>query len=259
MIESPAFKVVTPDSLIAFNISPDDTVRLVALASPADGWDATVVFEIWEPDGMQPWNSHPPSTETFLFLQGSGVAYSDAESGPVSAGQFLFLPPGSRHRVHNTAPMRLYAITTISLDDGFADLIRSGTPVHLGPRDLDVLGADGVGDAPGAAHPADVELQLEASAVGEALALLPGLRGAATELEVTVEAPDYPTGMMFVNQVGHLGKDLGHHAGIDSRWRTVTLRFSSHTFGGVLPIDVMMADRVSELCRQLGVVVVPAA
>ena len=64
--------------------------------------------------------------------------------------------------------------------------------------------------------------------------------------------------MMFVNQMGHLGEELGHHADMDIRWRTVTLRLSSHTFRGVLPIDIMMADRVNELCRQLGVVVVGA-
>lgn len=258
MTAKPAFKVVQPDSLIAYKISPDDTVRLVVLASPFDGWDATVVFEIWDPDGSQPWNSHPLSTETFLFLQGSGVAYSDDDSGPVSSGQFLILPPGSRHRVHNTSPTRLYAITTMSPDDGFADLIRGGTPVPLEPRDLAVLGAVGMGDAPGAARPADIGQQLGVAAVANALALLPGWSGDATEIKVTLEAPDYPTAMMFVNQMGHLGEELGHHADMDIRWRTVTIRLSSHTFRGVLPIDIMMADRVNELCRQLGVVVVGA-
>jgi 4a-hydroxytetrahydrobiopterin dehydratase len=58
--------------------------------------------------------------------------------------------------------------------------------------------------------------------------------------------------------LSHLGEELGHHADMDIRWRTVTLRLSSHTFRGVLPIDIMMADRVSELCRKLGVVVMGA-
>lgn len=253
MTSSPAFSVVKPEELTAYKISPDDTVRLAILSSPDDGWDATVVFEIWEPDGSQPWNSHPVSTETFLFLQGSGIAYSDDESGPISAGRMLVLPAGSSHRIHNTSPGRLYAITTMSPDDGFADLIRRGTPVALEPRDLAVLGAIGLGGAQGAAQPTDVKHLLDRRQVGEALQALPGWVGDNVCLEMIVNAPDFPTAMQLVQEVGHLGEELGHHADVDMRWCAITMRLSSHTHGGVLPIDLVMAERVSEICSRLGI------
>lgn len=247
-----AFAIVKPEELTAYKISPDDTVRLAILSTPDDGWDATIVFEIWEPDGSQPWNSHPVSTESFLFLQGTGTAYSDDQSGPIKAGQMLVLPPGSSHRIHNTSPGRMYAITTMSPDDGFADMIRRGTPVRLEPRDLAVLGTFGIGGAPGAARPTDNGLQLDDGAVAEALATLSAWTGDASSLQLTLQAIDYPMVMRFVQELGHLGEEFGHHADIDIQWCTVTLRLSSHTFGGVLPIDIAMAARVSELYERLG-------
>ncbi|MDQ2727404.1 MAG: cupin domain-containing protein [Actinomycetota bacterium] len=123
----------------AHRISAGDTVRLAVLAGPGDGIDHSVVFEVWDPRGAQPLNSHPAATETFLFLRGSGQAESDGAVTAVRAGQLLVLPAGSRHRIVNTGPGRLYAITTMLPDQGFADLIRRGPPAPLDKADLDVL------------------------------------------------------------------------------------------------------------------------
>lgn len=120
-------------------IAADDTVRLALVRPPADADDFSVSFEVWDPDGSQPPNSHPRSTETFWFLQGSGVAISDGIETPVAAGQFLVLPAGSVHQIRNTGPGRLYAITTMMPDDGFAQLITNGPLADLDPADLAVL------------------------------------------------------------------------------------------------------------------------
>jgi mannose-6-phosphate isomerase-like protein (cupin superfamily) len=114
-------------------------VRLALLRAPDDLYDASVSFEVWDPGGAQPPNSHPDSVETFWFLAGEGIAVSDGVEAPVHAGQLLVLPPGSVHQIRNTGPGRLYAITTMAPDAGFAALITAGPPDALDDEDLAVL------------------------------------------------------------------------------------------------------------------------
>jgi len=120
-------------------ISAGDTVRLTLVRAPDALYDASVSFEIWDPGGAQPPNSHPRSVETFWFLEGEGVATSDGVDTPVRAGQLLVLPPGSVHQIRNTGAGRLYAITTMIPDDGFAELIRRGPLAELDDDDRRVL------------------------------------------------------------------------------------------------------------------------
>lgn len=128
--------------LEAHRISPGDTVKMAVLSGPADGSGTTVVFEIWEPGGAQPPNSHPASVETFVVLAGTGHAYSDTHERPLQAGDVLILPAGSVHRIVNTSRTdRLYTITVMAPDDGFAALIERGPAAPLDPEDLAVLGA----------------------------------------------------------------------------------------------------------------------
>jgi mannose-6-phosphate isomerase-like protein (cupin superfamily) len=125
--------------VVAHRISKGDTVYLAVLRDTDDSYDASIFLEIWEPGGSQPFNSHLCSTETFLILRGRGVAYCDDEVVPIRAGQFLVLPRGSVHRIENTTLEKLYAITTMSPDDGFAELVRNGEVVALEPDDRAVL------------------------------------------------------------------------------------------------------------------------
>lgn len=120
-------------------ITDGDTVKLVVVRPPRDRDDTSVTFEVWDPGGSQPPNSHPRSVETFWFLAGEGIAECDGESVPIRAGEFLVLPPGSVHRIRNTGTGRLYAITTMSPDDGFADMIERGPVDVLDECDLAVL------------------------------------------------------------------------------------------------------------------------
>ncbi|HWG72484.1 MAG TPA: cupin domain-containing protein [Acidimicrobiales bacterium] len=133
------FRLLPDGAPIAHHISAGDTVKLAVLAGPADGIDHTVVFEVWEPGGAQPPNQHRAATETFFFLAGLGYAESDGASTPVSAGQLLVLPAGTTHRIRNTGPGRLYALTTMLPDEGFAALILAGPVAPLDAEDLAVL------------------------------------------------------------------------------------------------------------------------
>lgn len=127
-------------------ISPADTVRLALLAGPADGSSTSVFYEVWEPGGSQPDNSHPESTEIFVILSGTGRAHSDGHIVELEAGDALVLHPGSTHRIENTSGTeRLYAVTVMAddagaLPGGFADLVARGTVTGWDGADRQVLG-----------------------------------------------------------------------------------------------------------------------
>jgi len=139
MSEAP---VRTPyEAVQAHRISPADTVKLAVLAGPSTGSPTTVVFEVWEPGGSQPPNSHAESSETFVVLAGHGRAHSDDHVVDIAPGDTLTLPPGSIHRIVNTSTkQRLYTLTIMQNDGGFAEMITSGPIAELDADDLAVLG-----------------------------------------------------------------------------------------------------------------------
>ena len=116
--------VIGPAELEMHYITAGDTVRLAVLAGPEVS-PVTVILESWEVGGAQPPNSHPHSTELFLFLKGEGVATCDGVEAPVAAGDTLVLPATSVHHIRNTGTGRMYSITLMSPDDGFADAVSS--------------------------------------------------------------------------------------------------------------------------------------
>lgn len=134
-----ALQLFPAPGLTAHHISPGDRVKLAVLAGPAHGLDHSVLFEVWEPGGEQPFNSHPRSIETFFFLAGEGEAESDGQRGAVRAGQLLVLPAGTKHRIRNTGTGRLYAITTMVPDEGFAAMVAQGPVTSVDAEDLAVL------------------------------------------------------------------------------------------------------------------------
>jgi mannose-6-phosphate isomerase-like protein (cupin superfamily) len=133
------------DDVLPMLISPADTVRLATLVRPSDGTETSVFFEVWEPSGAQPPNSHPGSTEIFVVLRGEGRAFSDEHSVDLRPGDVLILPPGSVHRIVNTSPTeRLYTVTIMANDPGalpggFAALVDRGTPLAWDAADRAVL------------------------------------------------------------------------------------------------------------------------
>jgi mannose-6-phosphate isomerase-like protein (cupin superfamily) len=120
-------------------IAAGDTVKLAVVKSPSGPADSSVSFEVWDPGGSQPPNSHPLSVEMFWFVHGTGVATSDGVEHEVCAGQLLVLPAGSLHHIRNTGPGRLYAVTVMSPDDGFAALVAAGPTDLLDDDDLAIV------------------------------------------------------------------------------------------------------------------------
>ena len=70
-----------------------------------------------------------------------GNARCDGKTMPIKRGDAVLLRPGSEHVIENTGPGKLYTLTVMTPNEGFAELIRGGQPVNLDDEDLKVLGA----------------------------------------------------------------------------------------------------------------------
>jgi mannose-6-phosphate isomerase-like protein (cupin superfamily) len=128
------------DELRGFRISPDDSNYFACLLDPlADGVSFTLVVEIFEPGGRTPPNTHQIAEEAFFVLRGRGIATVDGVSQPVGPGDCIVLRPGAEHVVENTGPGKLYCLTFMTPNEGFAELIRAGVPVALSDEDRTVI------------------------------------------------------------------------------------------------------------------------
>ncbi len=126
--------------LRGFRISPNDTNYFACLFDPLeDGVSFTLVVEIFEPGGRTPPNTHQAAEECFFVLAGSGKAYADGKEMPVGPGDCFVLKPGIEHVVVNDTDRKLYCLPLMTPNEGFAELIRNGTPVELAPEDIAVL------------------------------------------------------------------------------------------------------------------------
>jgi mannose-6-phosphate isomerase-like protein (cupin superfamily) len=126
--------------LRGFRISPGDSNYFACLLDPlADGVSFTLVVEIFEPGGRTPPNTHGVAEECFFVLKGAGKAYADGQEMPVGPGDCFVLRPGTEHVVVNDTAEKLYCLTLMTPNEGFAELIRGGTPVELAPEDIAVL------------------------------------------------------------------------------------------------------------------------
>jgi mannose-6-phosphate isomerase-like protein (cupin superfamily) len=131
--------------LRGFRIAPDDTNYFACLFDPlADGVSFTLVVEIFEPGGRTPPNTHQAAEECFFVLSGTGKACADGKEVPIGPGDAFVLRPGVEHVVVNDSPAKLYCLTLMTPNEGFAELIRNGTPVELGADDVAVLTGRGL-------------------------------------------------------------------------------------------------------------------
>jgi mannose-6-phosphate isomerase-like protein (cupin superfamily) len=126
--------------LRGFRIAPTDSNYFACLFDPvADGVTFTLVVEIFEPGGRTPPNTHSAAEECFFVLAGSGKAYADGVEMPIGPGDCFVLRPGTEHVVVNDTAEKLYCLTMMTPNEGFAELIRAGVPVELGADDIAVI------------------------------------------------------------------------------------------------------------------------
>ena len=66
-------------------------------------------------------------------------------------------------------------------------------------------------------------------------------------LERTFELPSFREAIAFVNRVADLAEEANHHPDIAVSYRKVTLRWTTHSAGGITERDHELAARTSEL------------
>jgi mannose-6-phosphate isomerase-like protein (cupin superfamily) len=135
-----AFSVADLAKAKAFRISPKDTNYFVMLFDQeTDKIDNIFVIEIFRPGGATPPNEHAAAHEFFHVLHGEGVARCDGKTLRIKKGSSLLLHPGSEHVIENTGAGKLYTLTVMTPNEGFAELIRSGERVELEADDIRIL------------------------------------------------------------------------------------------------------------------------
>jgi mannose-6-phosphate isomerase-like protein (cupin superfamily) len=135
-----AFSVADISGAEAFRISPKDTNYFVMLFDKdSDKIDNIFVIEIFKAGGATPPNEHAAAHEFFHVLHGEGVARCDGKTMPIKKGSSLLLHPGSEHVIENTGAGKLYTLTVMTPNEGFAELIRGGEPVELDAEDIRIL------------------------------------------------------------------------------------------------------------------------
>jgi mannose-6-phosphate isomerase-like protein (cupin superfamily) len=135
-----AFSVADIAKAEAFRIAPTDTNYFVMLFDKdSASIDNIFVIEIFKPGGATPPNEHAAAHEFFHVLHGEGIARCDGKSMPIRKGSSLLLHPGSEHVIENTGAGKLYTLTVMTPNEGFAELIRGGDRVELDAEDIRVL------------------------------------------------------------------------------------------------------------------------
>ena len=84
----------------------------------------------------------------------------------------------------------------------------------------------------------------------EAQSRLAGLAGwkiEAGELVKTFQFKDFVASLHFVNRVGELAEQAGHHPDIDIRYNRVRLALTTHDAGGLTQKDFDLATQAQKL------------
>jgi 4a-hydroxytetrahydrobiopterin dehydratase len=68
-------------------------------------------------------------------------------------------------------------------------------------------------------------------------------------LERTFELADFREALAFVNRVGELAESENHHPDISIEYKRVTLRWTTHSAGGITDRDEDLARRSAELAK----------
>lgn len=76
---------------------------------------------------------------------------------------------------------------------------------------------------------------------------LPGWRLQNNEIVREFKLQDFRAALAFVNQVGDLAEQAGHHPDIDIRYNRVRLALATHDAGGLTDKDFDLAGKVNKL------------
>ncbi|MGH3074410.1 MAG: 4a-hydroxytetrahydrobiopterin dehydratase [Gaiellales bacterium] len=84
---------------------------------------------------------------------------------------------------------------------------------------------------------------LESSELEAEVAKLPGWEVREGALEKSFKRGDFNGSMAFLNRIAEAADAADHHPDVSISWDTVTLRWVSHSAGGITAADVRMAGK----------------
>ena len=67
------------------------------------------------------------------------------------------------------------------------------------------------------------------------------------EIRKTWVFEDFVKAITFVNSVATIAEKINHHPDIDIRWNRVVLTLSTHSAGGLTPLDFTVAKAIEEI------------
>lgn len=82
--------------------------------------------------------------------------------------------------------------------------------------------------------------------------LNPGWSVAGDALVRTVEFASFLTAVRFISELAPEAERLDHHPDLRLSWRTVELSLSTHSAGGLTPLDLELARELDSLADRLG-------
>lgn len=75
--------------------------------------------------------------------------------------------------------------------------------------------------------------------------------GTPAALSRSIEFADFPTAVEFINRLAPRCEELDHHPDLALRWRWVDVELSTHSAGGVTPLDLTLAGVVDDVAALL--------
>jgi 4a-hydroxytetrahydrobiopterin dehydratase len=91
---------------------------------------------------------------------------------------------------------------------------------------------------------------LRGAALDAALATLPGWRLADGAIERRFEFADYHATMSFVNALAHMVHREDHHPDLLVSYNRCTVRFNTHSAGGITDNDLVCAAKADAIFEQ---------
>src|SRR5271157_1851080 len=76
---------------------------------------------------------------------------------------------------------------------------------------------------------------------------LDGWSRGQNEIRKTWVFKDFVRAVAFVNSVAIIAENLNHHPDIDIRWNKVVLTLTTHSAGGLTPLDFTLAKAIEEI------------
>jgi 4a-hydroxytetrahydrobiopterin dehydratase len=70
---------------------------------------------------------------------------------------------------------------------------------------------------------------------------------------------DFAAGVALVDAIGRLADAADHHPDVDLRYGSVTVRLITHSVSGLSELDILLAQQISAVARELGAVAEPSA